>query len=69
MAAATPAGHPVLALRPLPVPDTRYCAAVVGHVPGADGRSPLLGHGCSTDSRVHVPAGPEGGPESREADR
>jgi len=25
---------------------------VVGHVPGADGRPPLLGHGCSADARV-----------------
>ncbi|MBP0454266.1 hypothetical protein J5Y04_32735 [Kitasatospora sp. RG8] len=49
------------ALRPLPVPDgTRYCAAVVGHVPGADGRSPLLGHGCSEDSRSDALARAEG---------
>ncbi|MFD0277598.1 hypothetical protein ACFVHB_27325 [Kitasatospora sp. NPDC127111] len=56
------------ALRPLPVPDTRYCAAVVGHVPGADGRGPLLGHGCSTDSRVDAPAHADGA-ANRPADR
>ncbi|MEU9079183.1 hypothetical protein ACFYUY_09050 [Kitasatospora sp. NPDC004745] len=37
--------------RPLPVPDVQYCAAVLGHVPGADGRAPLLGRACAPDSR------------------
>ncbi|MCG6494002.1 hypothetical protein [Kitasatospora sp. A2-31] len=69
VADATPTGHPALALRPLPVPDTRYCAAVVGHVPGADGRSPLLGHGCPTDSRAEVLTTAKGGPVPLATDR
>ncbi|MER7757072.1 hypothetical protein [Kitasatospora sp. NPDC097643] len=48
------------ALRPLPVPDVQYCAAVLGHVPGADGRSPLLGRACSPDSRADALARSEG---------
>ncbi|MEV7773532.1 hypothetical protein [Kitasatospora sp. NPDC086791] len=38
--------------RPLPVPDVQYCAAVLGHVPGAGGVPPVLGRACSPDSRA-----------------
>ncbi|MFJ3792775.1 hypothetical protein [Kitasatospora sp. NPDC090091] len=69
VAAAAPTGHSAVALRPLPVPDARYCAAVVGHVPGADGRSPLLGHGCPADSRMDVLTSADGRPAPRQADR
>ncbi|MEU8926114.1 hypothetical protein AB0D10_35145 [Kitasatospora sp. NPDC048545] len=47
-------------LRPLPVPDVRYCAAVVGHVPGAGGGSPLLGRACSPDSLADALARADG---------
>ncbi|MFJ7907091.1 hypothetical protein [Kitasatospora sp. NPDC096204] len=46
--AATPAGS--AELRPLPVPAVRYCAAVLGHVPGADAAQ-TLGRACSSDFR------------------
>ncbi|MDH6709044.1 hypothetical protein P3T27_005790 [Kitasatospora sp. MAA19] len=48
------------ALRPLPVPDVRYCAAILGHVPGADGRSPALGHACSPASPADALAHADG---------
>ncbi|MEV7598165.1 hypothetical protein AB0O91_12385 [Kitasatospora sp. NPDC089797] len=48
--AAAPAAP--AALRPLPVPEVQYCAAVLGHLPGADGYSPMLGQACSPDSRA-----------------
>ncbi|MFJ2867454.1 hypothetical protein [Kitasatospora sp. NPDC087314] len=48
------------ALRPLPVPDVRYCAAVLGHVPGADGRSPVLGRACSPASPADALAHADG---------
>ncbi|MER7850592.1 hypothetical protein ABTZ03_42435 [Kitasatospora sp. NPDC096077] len=48
--AAAPAAP--TALRPLPVPEVQYCAAVLGHLPGADGFSPVLGRACSPDSRA-----------------
>ncbi|MFF2073264.1 hypothetical protein ACFVXG_00735 [Kitasatospora sp. NPDC058162] len=50
--AAAPASS--AALRPLPVPEVQYCAAVLGHLPGAgaDGVSPVLGRACSPGSRA-----------------
>ncbi|MFF4381497.1 hypothetical protein [Kitasatospora sp. NPDC001547] len=48
--AATPAGS--AELRPLPSPVVQYCAAVLGHVPGADAASQALGRACSSDFRV-----------------
>ncbi|MFJ8625131.1 hypothetical protein ACIRD3_20120 [Kitasatospora sp. NPDC093550] len=58
-------------LRPLPVPDVQYCAAVVGHVPGADTASPLLGRACSSDSRADALAKADGRPRTAQqpADR
>lgn len=43
-------------LRPLPVPGVQYCAAVLGHVPGADTVSPLLGRACSPGSHADAVA-------------
>ncbi|MGW3043741.1 hypothetical protein ACWC9T_27690 [Kitasatospora sp. NPDC001159] len=48
--ASAPAGS--ADLRPLPAPDVQYCAAVLGHLPEADGASPALGRACSADSRA-----------------
>ncbi|MFF2617154.1 hypothetical protein [Kitasatospora sp. NPDC058046] len=48
--AATPAGS--AELRPLPSPAVQYCAAVLGHVPGADAASQALGRACSSDYRA-----------------
>jgi hypothetical protein len=45
--AAAPAGS--AELRPLPVPGVQYCAAVIGHLPGADAASPAHGRACSPD--------------------
>ncbi|MER7772347.1 hypothetical protein [Kitasatospora sp. NPDC096140] len=56
--AATPAGS--AQLRPLPVPDGRYCAAVLGHVPGADAASPVLGRACAPDTLADALAGADG---------
>ncbi|GHF39606.1 hypothetical protein GCM10018790_16770 [Kitasatospora xanthocidica] len=56
--AAAPAGS--AQHRPLPVPDARYCAAVVGHAPGADGFSPVLGRACSPDSLADALARADG---------
>ncbi|MFF7994693.1 hypothetical protein ACFZDG_33590 [Kitasatospora xanthocidica] len=56
--AAAPAGS--TQHRPLPVPDARYCAAVVGHAPGADGYSPVLGRACSPDSLADALARSDG---------
>ncbi|MEU9046332.1 MULTISPECIES: hypothetical protein [unclassified Kitasatospora] len=55
---AAPAGS--AQLRPLPVPDVQYCAAVLGHVPGADAASPVLGRACSPDSRADALARADG---------
>ncbi|WP_369185428.1 hypothetical protein [Streptomyces sp. Y1] len=46
--------------RPLPIPAVQYCAAVLGHAPGADGRSPMLGRACSADSREDALAQADG---------
>ncbi|MEU1286122.1 hypothetical protein [Kitasatospora sp. NPDC005856] len=48
--AATPAGS--TELRPLPSPAVQYCAAVLGHVPGADAATQALGRACSSDFRA-----------------
>ncbi|MGW3071343.1 hypothetical protein [Kitasatospora sp. NPDC001132] len=48
--AASPAGS--AELRPLPIPAVQYCAAVLGHVPGADTASQTLGRACSSDFRT-----------------
>ncbi|MER7578825.1 hypothetical protein [Kitasatospora sp. NPDC097691] len=56
--AATPAGS--AQLRPLPVPDVRYCAAVLGHVPGADVASPVVGRACSPDTLADALARADG---------
>ncbi|MET8544792.1 hypothetical protein ABZW03_29730 [Kitasatospora sp. NPDC004799] len=48
--AATPAGS--AELRPVPSPAVQYCAAVLGHVPGADAASQALGRACSSDFRA-----------------
>ncbi|MEU6973619.1 hypothetical protein AB0A71_39035 [Kitasatospora aureofaciens] len=62
--AAAPAGS--AGLRPLPVPEVQYCAAVLGHLPGADDVPPVLGRACSPDSAAdalaradHRPRTPE----------
>ncbi|MEU8510918.1 hypothetical protein AB0C76_04905 [Kitasatospora sp. NPDC048722] len=52
--------------RPLPIPAVQYCAAVLGHVPGADGRSPVLGRACSSDSREDALAKADGVDRSAE---
>ncbi|MFE4516110.1 hypothetical protein ACFRMQ_18170 [Kitasatospora sp. NPDC056783] len=57
--AATPAGS--AELRPLPIHAVQYCAAVLGHVPGADAASAALGRACSSDFRVTGFARAEGG--------
>ncbi|MEU3572482.1 hypothetical protein AB0E96_29265 [Kitasatospora sp. NPDC036755] len=47
---ATPAGS--AELRPLPLPAVQYCAAVLGHVPGAGAASQDLGRACASDYRA-----------------
>ncbi|MBO1417637.1 hypothetical protein [Streptomyces sp. FH025] len=37
-------------LRPLPGPGVQYCAAVLGHLPGADGASLMHGRACAPAS-------------------
>ncbi|MFE2408632.1 hypothetical protein ACFXDE_09835 [Kitasatospora sp. NPDC059408] len=64
VAPAAPASP--LPSRPLPIPAVQYCAAVLGHVPGADGRSPMLGRACSTDSREDALAKADGVDRSAE---
>ncbi|MBD0674294.1 hypothetical protein [Streptomyces sp. CBMA156] len=60
--AVTPAASASAAeLRPLPVPAVQYCAAVLGHVPGADAASQTLGRACSSDFGAAVLARGEGG--------
>ncbi|MFI2608251.1 hypothetical protein [Kitasatospora sp. NPDC018619] len=56
--AATPAGS--AELRPLPLPAVRYCAAVLGHVPGADTAAQAVGRACATDYRTEQLAQAEG---------
>ncbi|MFJ8471175.1 hypothetical protein [Kitasatospora sp. NPDC094011] len=65
--AAAPAAP--TALRPLPVPEVQYCAAVLGHLPGSDGRSPVLGRACSPDSAADALALADGRPRSRTAEQ
>ncbi|MFJ6770147.1 hypothetical protein ACIQOV_04060 [Kitasatospora sp. NPDC091257] len=60
--AATPAGS--AELRPLPSPAVQYCAAVLGHVPGADAASQALGRACSSDFRADQLAQAGGGFEA-----
>ncbi|MFF4816225.1 hypothetical protein ACFY2K_16725 [Kitasatospora sp. NPDC001309] len=65
--AAAPASS--AGLRPLPVPEVQYCAAVLGHLPGADGASPVLGRACSPDSRADALALADGRTLTRGADQ
>ncbi|MET8626403.1 hypothetical protein ABZW30_22060 [Kitasatospora sp. NPDC004669] len=50
--AAAPAGP--AELRPLPVPDGRYCAAVLGRLSEPEGASPVLGRACSAATTADV---------------
>ncbi|MFC5662683.1 hypothetical protein ACFP3U_06755 [Kitasatospora misakiensis] len=45
VAVATPAA--AVTLRPLPVPDGRYCTATAGHTPAVAGHVTLPGRSCS----------------------
>ncbi|MFD5465122.1 hypothetical protein ACFWIQ_20170 [Kitasatospora sp. NPDC127059] len=61
LAGAVAAASPSSAgLRPLPIPEVQYCAAVLGHLPGVGGASPVLGRACSSDSRADALARADG---------